>query len=101
MSKQERPERPPYRSTVMKSGPVKAAARAMLRGLGLDDDDINQPFVGVASSQGEMSACNMRLSEVAEQVRWGIYRGAGRRARSTPSRYPTPWSTGTAGCIFP
>lgn len=76
--------RPPFRSTVMKTGPVKAAARAMLRGMGLDDEDIAQPFVGVVSSHGEMSPCNMRLAEVAEQARWGIYREGG-----TPREFNT------------
>jgi dihydroxy-acid dehydratase len=73
-----------YRSNIMKSGPVKAASRAMLRGLGLDDEDISQPFVGVVSSHGEMSACNMRLSEVSEQARMGVYRGGG-----TPREFNT------------
>ena len=73
-----------YRSDVMKAGPFKAAARAMLRGLGLDDEDISQPFVGVVSSHGEMSACNMRLSEISEQARWGVYRGGG-----TPREFNT------------
>jgi len=84
MSKENKGKRPPYRSTVMKSGPVKAAARAMLRGLGLDDEDIAQPFVGVVSSHGEMSACNMRLNEVSEQARWGVYRAGG-----TPREFNT------------
>lgn len=70
-------KRPPYRSEVMKSGPVKAAARSMLRGLGLDDEDIAKPFIGVVSTHGEMSACNMRLREVAENASMGIYRGGG------------------------
>ena len=84
MSNDNNSKRPPYRSTVMKSGPIKAAARAMLRGLGLDDEDIDQPFVGVVSSHGEMSACNMRLNEVSEQARWGVYRGGG-----TPREFNT------------
>ncbi len=75
---------PPHRSNVMKSGPLKAAARAMLRGLGLDDEDISQPFVGVVSSQGGMSPCNMRLGEVADQASRGIYRGGG-----TPREFST------------
>ncbi|HSG62019.1 MAG TPA: dihydroxy-acid dehydratase [Pseudomonadales bacterium] len=72
------------RSDIMKKGPLKAAARAMLRGLGLDDEDIAQPFVGVVSSHGEMSACNMRLSEISEQARYGVYRGGG-----TPREFNT------------
>jgi dihydroxy-acid dehydratase len=73
-----------YRSDVMKKGPIKAAARAFMRGMGLDDDDIAQPFVGVVSTQGEMSPCNVRLKEVAEQAVRGIYRGGG-----TPREFST------------
>ena len=54
MATEKSPQRPPYRSEVMKSGPLKAAARSMLRGMGLDDEDIARPFVGVISSHGEM-----------------------------------------------
>ncbi|MBN7797671.1 dihydroxy-acid dehydratase [Parahaliea mediterranea] len=84
MADNQSSHKPPYRSTVMKSGPIKAAARAMLRGMGLDDEDIAQPFVGVVSSHGEMSPCNMRLAEVAEHARRGIYRGGG-----TPREFNT------------
>lgn len=77
-------QKPIYRSNVMKSGPIKAAARAMLRGMGLDDEDISQPFVGVVSSHGEMSPCNIRLAEIAENAAAGIYRGGG-----TPRQFNT------------
>ncbi len=77
MAKEKSQKRPPYRSEVMKSGPYKAAARSMLRGMGLDDEDIAQPFVGVVSSHGEMSACNIRLAEISEHASKGIYRGGG------------------------
>lgn len=66
-----------FRSDVMKTGPVKAAARAMLRGMGLSDEDIAQPFIGVVSTQGEMSPCNTRLKDIAEHVQRGIYREGG------------------------
>ena len=72
------------RSDVVKKGPLKAAARAFLRGMGLDDGDIAQPFVGVVSTQGEMSPCNVRLKEVAEQAVRGVYRGGG-----TPREFST------------
>ncbi len=84
MSKRQGPGSNKYRSDVMKSGPIKAAARAMLRGMGLDDGDIDQPFVGVCSSHGEMSPCNIRLSEIAEHAVRGVYRGGG-----TPREFST------------
>ncbi len=84
MPKNEEQKPRSYRSDVMKKGPFKAAARAFLRGMGLDDDDIAQPFVGVVSTQGEMSPCNVRLKEVAEQAVRGVYRGGG-----TPREFST------------
>lgn len=72
------------RSDVMKKGPLKAAARAMLRGSGLDDDDIDQPFVGVVSTQGEMSPCNIRLQEISDQAVRGVYKAGG-----TPRQFTT------------
>jgi dihydroxy-acid dehydratase len=73
-----------YRSEAMKTGPVKAAARSMLRGMGLDDEDIAKPFVGVVSSNGEMSACNLKLGELAEHAVRGVYAGGG-----TPREFTT------------
>lgn len=60
-------------SDTMKSGPIKAAARAFLRGMGLDDDDIAQPFVGVVSTQGETTALitDGRFSGVSRDFRVG------------------------------
>jgi dihydroxy-acid dehydratase len=84
MANEKSTKRPPYRSEVMKSGPLKAAARSLLRGMGLDDEDIAQPFVGVVSSHGEMSACNIRLEEISEHAANGIYRGGG-----TPRKFNT------------
>ncbi len=72
------------RSALFKNGPLRAAQRGILRGMGLDDDDIYRPFVGVVSTQGEMSPCNMKLRDQAEQAKLGIY-GAG----GTPREFNT------------
>ena len=84
MSDQQEENPRAQRSDVMKKGPFKAAARALLRGMGLDDEDIAQPFIGVVSTQGEMSPCNTRLKEIAEQAVRGVYRGGG-----TPREFST------------
>lgn len=72
------------RSRVVKSGDLRAAQRSMLYGMGLDDSDIDRPFIGVVSTHGEMSPCNIRLKEQAEQAKIGIY-GAG----GTPREFGT------------
>jgi dihydroxy-acid dehydratase len=50
--------------------PLGAAARAMLRAVGLDDADFDKPQVGVASAGNEVTPCNLsgpRLAGVAKQ----------------------------------
>ena len=38
------------RSDVIKKGYLKAPNRSLLRACGLDDEDFNKPFIGVANS---------------------------------------------------
>jgi dihydroxy-acid dehydratase len=61
-------------------GANKAAARAMLRAMGLGDDDINKPFVGVATCWNEAAPCNIGLAEQARAVKDGV-QGSGGTAR--------------------
>ena len=53
-------------------GANKAAARAMLRAMGLGDEDINKPFVGVATCWNEAAPCNIGLAEQAKDVKAGV-----------------------------
>ncbi len=64
------------RSREVTDGPRKAPARAMLRAIGLTDDDWAKPQVGIANSWNEITPCNMTLRTLAEHVRTGI-RAAG------------------------
>ncbi len=45
-------------SDVMKSGPARAPARAMLRATGLDDDAIANPLVAVVNTWTNVTPCN-------------------------------------------
>lgn len=42
-----------FRSRIIVKGPEKAGERAHLRSLGLSDEDLNKPFVGVVNSWNE------------------------------------------------
>ena len=55
----------------------KAPARAMLRAIGLTDDDWAKPQVGIANSWNEITPCNMTLRTLAEHVRTGIRESGG------------------------
>ncbi len=47
------------------TGPSRAPARAMLRAVGLSDEDMQRPQVAVASSWNEVTPCNLHLNGLA------------------------------------
>ena len=65
------------RSRDVTDGIQKAAARAMLRAVGLTDDDWQKPQVGIASSWNEITPCNLSLRRLAEAAKEGVRRSGG------------------------
>ena len=64
------------RSHDVTSGAERAPARAMLRAVGMTDDDWSKPQVGVASSWNEVTPCNLPLARLARASKEGV-RAAG------------------------
>lgn len=64
------------RSREVTEGFERAPARAMLRAVGMTDDDWDKPQVGVASSWNEVTPCNMPLDRLAKRAKDGV-RAAG------------------------
>jgi dihydroxy-acid dehydratase len=60
------------RSEAMKGGPARAPNRSYLRAMGLSDEDIQKPFVAVASSWNEATPCNVHLDRLADRVKEGV-----------------------------
>jgi dihydroxy-acid dehydratase len=60
------------RSYEVTDGPARAPARAMLRAIGMTDDDWEKPQVGVASSWNEVTPCNLPLDRLAKQAKQGV-----------------------------
>ncbi len=52
---------------------TQPAARAMLYGIGLTDDDLKKAQVGIVSMGYEGNTCNMHLNELARQIRVGVW----------------------------
>ena len=52
--------------------PRRAGARAMLRAIGMTDDDWDKPQIAVASSWNEVTPCNMPLDALAKRSKDGI-----------------------------
>ncbi|MDG3582143.1 dihydroxy-acid dehydratase [Galbibacter pacificus] len=51
--------------------PTLPAAQAMLHALGLTDEDLQKPFIGIASTGYEGNPCNMHLNDLATHVKKG------------------------------
>ena len=71
-------------SSTITEGPSRAPARAMMKALGLTDDDLKKPLIGVANTWIETTPCNSHLRRLSEQVKAGI-----RSAGGTPIEYNT------------
>ncbi len=65
------------RSRDVTNGLEKAAARGMLRAVGMDDEDFAKPQIGVASSWNEITPCNLSLDRLANAVKEGVFSAGG------------------------
>ena len=70
--------------TVYRAGYHRAPARAYLRAMGLTDEDIAKPFVGVGSAWNEATPCNVHLDRLADRVKEGVSAAGG-----TPREFAT------------
>jgi dihydroxy-acid dehydratase len=65
------------RSHVVTDGIERAAARGMLRAVGMGDEDWVKPQIGVASSWNEVTPCNLSLDRLADAVKQGVHAANG------------------------
>ena len=65
------------RSRTVTDGMERAAARGMLRAVGMGDDDWVKPQIGVASSWNEITPCNLSLDRLADAAKDGVHAGGG------------------------
>ncbi len=72
------------KSDVIKKGLGKAAQRSLLKALGLTNEEISRPIIGIVSSQNEIIPGHMNLDKITEAVRKGILMSGG-----TPVVVPT------------
>ena len=53
-------------------GPLQAASRSMLRGVGFETSDFSKSLVGIASTWSKVTPCNMHINELADLVESSI-----------------------------
>ncbi|MEX0351038.1 MAG: dihydroxy-acid dehydratase [Paracoccaceae bacterium] len=65
-------------------GPERAPHRSYLYAMGISEDEIHQPLVGVATCWNEAAPCNIALSRQAQAVKLGV-----KAASGTPREFTT------------
>ena len=65
-------------------GTARAPHRAMYKAMGLSDDDLAKPFVGVCHTGNEATPCNIHLPELAQKAKDGVKDGG-----ATPREFST------------
>jgi dihydroxy-acid dehydratase len=75
---------PRHRSRLLLDGPSRAPARSYYKAIGLDEEALSKPIIGVANTWIEAMPCNYHLRDLAEHVKAGI-----REAGGTPMEFNT------------
>jgi dihydroxy-acid dehydratase len=84
MSEEKQPNPFNRRSRTLVEGADRAAARAMLKAIGLTDEDLEKPLIAVANTWTEVGPCNFHLRRLSAKVKEGI-----KRAGGTPFEFNT------------
>ena len=74
-------------SRVLIDGFSRAPARSYFKAIGLTEDDLAKPIVGIANTWIETMPCNFHLRRLAEKVKAGVRAAGGTPPASGP---PTP-----------
>ncbi|WP_040029840.1 dihydroxy-acid dehydratase [Staphylococcus cohnii] len=81
MSKEQSQNRQPkdlrIRSKVISEGVSRTPNRSYLRALGFEDEDVEKPMIGVASTWSEVTPCNMHIDGLARASKRGISEAGG------------------------
>jgi len=65
-------------------GTSRAPHRAMYKAMGLTDEDLNKPFIGVSHTGNEATPCNIHLGRLAQKAKEGV-----KDAGATPREFST------------
>ena len=71
-------------SRYVTEGPARAPHRSYYYAMGMTEDEIHQPLVGVATCWNEAAPCNIALSRQAQAVKGGV-----KEAHGTPREFTT------------
>ena len=72
------------RSHLVKTGLERAPHRSLFKALGLTDEELNRPLIGIVSAKSEVVPGHMHLDKISEAVKAGV-----RMAGGTPMEFPS------------
>jgi dihydroxy-acid dehydratase len=78
MKKHKSPDALRPHSSLLLDGPERAAARAMLYPVGFKAEDFKKPIVGIASTWGNVTPCNMHIDKLALESEKGANAAGGK-----------------------
>lgn len=83
------------RSAPLKDGVNAAPQRALLKALGLCDDEIGRPLIGVVSSKNDIVPGHVNLDKIVDAVKQGVALGGGVPivSQQLPSATDWQWDT--------
>ena len=81
-------------------GVTQAPARAMLRAVGFRDQDFHRPQIGVASTWGNVTPCNMHIGDLAREACAGVDGGGGKSVLFNTITVSDGISMGTPGMRY-
>ena len=72
------------RSDMVKKGASRAPHRSLFKAIGLSDEEINRPFIGIVTAQNDIIPGHINLDKIVEAVKKGVLMNGG-----TPLVFPT------------
>ena len=79
-----KPAKTKHRSKELTHDPQRAPARAMLMAMGITREDMEKPFVAIASLASDVTPCNVHLDRFAQAAKEGV-----RAADGVPFKFGT------------
>src|SRR5882757_10051465 len=87
-------------SSIVVDGPERAPSRAMLHAVGFTADDFKKSQIGVASTWGMVTPCNMHIDQLAVHVAQGINQAGGKAVVFNTITISDGISMGTEGMKY-
>ncbi len=91
---------PRHFSSIVVDGVEQAPSRAMLRAVGFSDADFRKPQIGIASTWGMVTPCNMHIDQLAREAAAGADAAGGKSVLFNTITVSDGISMGTPGMRY-